>query len=61
MGYRVGYRVGAFLAIASPSHEQPRAALKGRWRGTGQSHAVLGDWGRGFYDSGDVWGLWGEG
>lgn len=26
-----------------PRHEQPRAALKGSWRGTGESHEVLGN------------------
>lgn len=57
----MGCRVGAFLAIASPRHEQPRAALKGSWRGTGESHEVLGNWGRGLYNNGMCWELWGEG
>lgn len=57
----MGYRVGAFLAIASPRHEQPRAALKRRWMGSGESRELLGDWGRGLYYNGGVLGLWGEG
>lgn len=57
----MGYRVGAFLAIASPRYEEPRAALKEGWRGTGQSHEMLGDWGRGLCNNGGMLGPWGEG
>lgn len=52
----MGYRIRAFLAMTSPRHEQPRTALKGRWRGTGESREVLGDWGRGLYNNGGVLG-----